>query len=80
MKWWGGSLTENITQGMARDCFMTAVKRIREADIPVIMRVHDEVVCCVKDSEADVAKKTIEAIMQRPPKWARICLWLAKPR
>jgi hypothetical protein len=70
MKWWGGSLTENITQGMARDCFMTAVKRIREADIPVIMRVHDEVVCCVKDSGADVAKKTIEAIMQRPPEWA----------
>ena len=70
MKWWGGSLTENITQGMARDCFMTAVERIRKADIPIIMRVHDEVVCCVKDNEVDVAKKTIEAIMQRPPEWA----------
>jgi hypothetical protein len=70
MKWWGGSLTENLTQAMARDCFMTAVKRIRESDIPVIMRVHDEVVCCVKNSEADVAKNTIEAIMRKPPEWA----------
>ena len=70
MKWWGGSLTENITQAMARDCFMSAVRRISDSGIPVIMRVHDEVVCCVKNSEADIAKEKIAAIMKTPPTWA----------
>jgi hypothetical protein len=70
MKWWGGSLTENLTQGMARDCFMSAVKRIREAGIPVIMRVHDEVVCCVENNKVDTAKQVIESIMRKPPEWA----------
>jgi hypothetical protein len=69
MKWWGGSLTENLTQAMARDCFMSAVQRIREAGIPVIMRVHDEVVCCVKDSDADTVKQVVESIMHKAPEW-----------
>jgi hypothetical protein len=70
MKWWGGSLAENLTQAMARDCFMSAVQRIRAAGVPIIMRVHDEVVCCVKDTEADVVKNLVEGIMKTPPEWA----------
>jgi len=70
MKWWGGSLAENLTQAMARDCFMSAVQRIRAAGVPIIMRVHDEVVCCVKDTDADVVKNLVEGIMKTPPEWA----------
>ena len=71
LKWWGGSLTENLTQAMARDCFMESVRKIREAGLNVIMRVHDEVVCCVYDNQAEDAKQFITETMSTPPEWAK---------
>jgi DNA polymerase len=71
LKWWGGSLTENLTQAMARDCFMESVRKIREAGLSIIMRVHDEVVCCVHDDQAEEAKEFITQIMSTPPEWAK---------
>ena len=71
MKWWAGSLTENITQGMARDVFMECVRKIREAGLNVIMRVHDEVVVCVHEDEAEKAKEFILDVMSTPPEWAK---------
>jgi DNA polymerase I-like protein with 3'-5' exonuclease and polymerase domains len=70
LKWWGGSLVENCTQAMARDVFMENVSKIREAGLNIVMRVHDEVVCCVFENEAEAAKKFIEEIMSVPPAWA----------
>lgn len=71
LKWWGGSLTENLTQAMARDVFMEGVRKIRDAGLSVIMRVHDEVVCCVHDDQAEDAKKFITETMSTPPEWAK---------
>ena len=71
MKWWGGSLTENLVQAMARDVFMECVRKIREVDLNVIMRVHDEVVVCVREDRAEEAKEFILDVMSTPPEWAK---------
>ena len=71
MKWWGGSLTENLVQAMARDVFMECVRKIREAGLNVIMRVHDEVVVCVYENQAEQAKEFILDVMSTPPEWAK---------
>jgi DNA polymerase len=70
LKYWGGILTENLVQACARDVFMDCCLRIESAGIPVIMRVHDEVVCLVKESEAEEKLKQIIEIMSTPPEWA----------
>jgi DNA polymerase I-like protein with 3'-5' exonuclease and polymerase domains len=71
LKWWGGSLAENLVQAMARDVFMECVRKIREVDLNVIMRVHDEVVVCVREDRAEEAKEFILGVMSTPPEWAK---------
>lgn len=69
-KTWGGKLTENLVQATARDLFVEGVLRIEEAGIPVIMRVHDEVVCLVPEESAAEAAREIEHLMTIVPPWA----------
>ena len=67
---WGGVCTENLVQGVARDVFMHHCLKIEEAGIPVIMRIHDEVVCLVPEESAQERLNQIIAIMSEPPEWA----------
>lgn len=71
LKWWGGSLTENLVQAMARDVFMESVRQIRAAGLSIVMRVHDEIVVCAHDDQAEDAKKFILDVMSTPPIWAK---------
>lgn len=68
--YWGGILCENVVQATARDVFMHQCLKIEEAGIPVIMRVHDEAVCLVKESEAEARLAQIIQIMSTAPSWA----------
>jgi DNA polymerase len=63
---YGGKLTENITQAIARDCLAEALKAL-ESSYPVIMHVHDEVVL---DVPAEVSIDEITEVMGRPLDWA----------
>lgn len=67
---WGGVVTENLVQGVARDVFMHHCLQIEEAGIPVIMRIHDEVVCLVREEGAQQKLDQIVSIMSTPPEWA----------
>lgn len=66
---WGGTLTENLSQGLARDIFCDMMLRIDALGIPIIMHVHDEIVCEVPAEEAESALAKIAEIMSAPPEW-----------
>lgn len=81
-KLYGGSLTENLIQSLARiivayqmckikqeldkACKAKADGKIRR----VVHMVHDEVIVVVPDEEAQEVKHMMETIMSTPPKWA----------
>ena len=64
---YGGKLTENIVQAIARDCLAETLFRLVEKGWQTVFHVHDEVVLDVKkDVELD---KVIE-VMSAPISWA----------
>ncbi len=66
---WGGILTENLSQGLARDIFSDMMLRVDAAGFPVILHVHDEMVCEVPEAQAEEALAKILEIMHTPPQW-----------
>jgi DNA polymerase bacteriophage-type len=65
----GGKLTENITQALARDLLCQALLLAYNLGYKIIGHVHDEVVCeQLIGSPHNVA--TLEEIMSRSPRWA----------
>ena len=66
---WGGILTENMSQGLARDIFSDMMIRVDAAGYPVILHVHDEMVCEVPEEHAEQALSDILKIMHTAPSW-----------
>ena len=68
---YGGKLTENIVQAIARDCLAESIKGlVNEGYIPVF-HIHDEVICEVpKNSNRYTLDRAIQ-IMCRPIEWAK---------
>lgn len=68
---YGGSLTENIVQAIARDCLCAAMQRMEEGyGVRILMHIHDEVVA---EAPADSAAATLQHmydVMAVPPAWA----------
>ncbi len=72
---WGGAITENVVQAIARDIFVEGVLRLDAAGIKTILRSHDEVVILLPEKNAE--KKLQEAIniFCRKPSWAQdLCI------
>ncbi|MBW1672056.1 MAG: hypothetical protein JRJ45_00170 [Deltaproteobacteria bacterium] len=69
---YGGKLCENITQAVARDIMADAMLRLEEADFPVVLSVHDEVVV-EKEKGARFELQDIITIMTTLPEWAKGC-------
>jgi DNA polymerase len=67
---YGGSLVENITQAVARDCLCDAMLRMHEQGINILMHVHDEVIAEVRDGEAEAALELMNNVMAVSPAWA----------
>jgi DNA polymerase len=66
---WGGILTENLSQALARDIFCDMLLRIDKAGFPIILHVHDEVVLEVPEDTAEDALQQVLQIMSTPPDW-----------
>jgi DNA polymerase len=66
---WGGVVTENASQGLARDIFSDMMVRVEEAGYNVIMHVHDELVVEVDEDKAEQALREVIQIMSTPPEW-----------
>ena len=69
-KTYGGSLSENVTQAVARDLLSEAMLRLDDAGFPIVMHVHDEVVTEIAETEGDAVVGEIEGLMSVVPDWA----------
>lgn len=64
---YGGKLTENIVQAIARDCLAVTLKRIKERGLQVVFHVHDEVIV---DAPQEVSADGLCDLMAEPIPWA----------
>lgn len=64
---YGGKMTENIVQAVARDCLAEVLKRIGNLGLQVVFHVHDEVII---DAPMDVTVEQICSLMAEPVPWA----------
>lgn len=67
---WGGKLAENVTQATCADLILSAMLRLEEVGYPVVLSVHDEVVCEVRDEHMKYATGDVPLFMCIPPDWA----------
>lgn len=68
---YGGKITENITQAVARDVLCDAQYRIDKEGFDIVLHVHDEIGNEVDNDKAVAALKSICDIMAIIPKWAK---------
>ena len=64
---YGGKMTENIVQAIARDCLAETLMRIGRLGLQVVFHVHDEVII---DAPMDVTVDQICGLMAEPIPWA----------
>lgn len=64
---YGGKMTENIVQAIARDCLAETLRRIDRLGLQVVFHVHDEVII---DAPMDVTVEQICNLMAEPIPWA----------
>ncbi len=66
---YGGKVVENVTQALARLIIGEQMLRISKK-YRVVLTVHDSIVCCVPDQEAEACKSYVEECMRWVPAWA----------
>lgn len=64
---YGGKLTENLVQAIARDCLAVTLLRLERAGYPVVFHVHDEAVC---ECDKTHGLEGMLRIFATPPAWA----------
>lgn len=63
---YGGKLTENLVQAVARDIFASQLLKLEETLGDVIFHVHDE---AITEVDMDVTISDVEAVMSIVPEW-----------
>ena len=66
---WGGKLTENIIQHLARAVIGEQMLKIARR-YRVVLTVHDAIACIARKEEADEARAYVEECMRWVPAWA----------
>ena len=64
----GGKITENVVQALARCILMEQLLEL-DKHYPVVMTTHDELVCMVRENETHMAVNMVKEIMSTPPEW-----------
>lgn len=65
---YGGKLTENLVQAIARDCLAESMLRLDREGYKIVMHVHDEVI--IEAPEGTGSVENVTAIMGQPISWA----------
>jgi DNA polymerase len=68
-KLWGGVLTENIVQALARIVMTDAWLAVEDSGFHLVLTVHDELVFCVEENEVQRAKEVMQDLMTKSPSW-----------
>lgn len=66
---YGGKVTENLAQGIARDLLINGMRKAEAAGYPIVMHVYDEMVAEVPRGFGDL--KAFERMICELPEWAR---------
>lgn len=67
---YGGKLTENIVQAIARDCLAHTLLTMDALGYRTVFHVHDEIICEVPAKGADKTLKDIQAVFATNADWA----------
>ena len=65
---YGGKLSENIVQAIARDCLAVSIYRLINAGYNIVFHVHDEVV--IETDETNGSLEDVCSLMGEPIDWA----------
>ena len=68
-KLWGGSITENIIQAIARDLLGYWILEFEKNHLPVVHHSHDEIISLVKENDVNVLDDAVK-LMSQGPAWA----------
>ena len=68
---YGGKLTENVTQAVARDFMVTAQLRTEKEGYIPLMSVHDELLSERLDGKGSIEE--FETLMSQSPEWGKGC-------
>lgn len=68
---YGGKLTENVVQAIARDILAESMLKLHKKNYRLVMHVHDEVVCEVPFQNANSYLRDMENTMIEPIEWAK---------
>lgn len=67
---YGGKLVENIVQAISRDLLADAMKRINKLEIPIVMHIHDEIVCEVPINKSEELLDKVNSVLSQDVNWA----------
>lgn len=65
----GGLITENVVQGLARDLLVWAMFKAEASGFPLVLTVHDEILA--EPLRADADMEALKQLMCEIPDWAR---------
>jgi len=68
---WGGAITENIVQSIARDALGVWILKFEENNLPVVLTSHDEIVSLVPKTGAEEKLQLAINIMSSELDWAK---------
>jgi DNA polymerase len=66
---WGGALTENIIQALARIVISNAELQLARRGLHAVLQVHDELVYCVLDRHVDRVTKALQLALTATVPW-----------
>jgi DNA polymerase len=71
---YGGKLTENIVQAIARDCLGWVMEEVYAMGYKIVMHVHDEIIVDVPKADTEAPQKILAAMHftdDHCPEWAK---------